>query len=144
MAAFTYAIKILGWTRLIPLCLNIVKYANDGKLLVIAAKNARIAHISPCGEQLLAWKRNSSIKYRLFKYQSSKDHFQASTMNFTDWLHFLGKVSCNHEGKLVLVTSICGQLPVCGEKSSSHSSTITTCYHFTFLFSWTNCWLPLP
>ena len=54
MAAFTYAIKILGWTRLIPLCLNIVKYANDGKLLVIAAKNARIAHISPCGEQLLA------------------------------------------------------------------------------------------
>ena len=38
---------------------------------------------------------------------------------------------------------MCGQYPVCGKKSSCHSFTITTCYHFTFLFSWTNCWLLL-
>ena len=56
MAAFTYAIKILCFwlDKAGPfgdLCLNIVKYANDGKVLVIADKNARIAHISSCGEQ---------------------------------------------------------------------------------------------
>ena len=33
------------------LCLNIVQYDNDGIVLVIADKNARIAHISPCGDQ---------------------------------------------------------------------------------------------